>query len=180
MSNKTELQTELSILDILVYGQPVLQQKAQEIADINEEIINIAKHMVYTMHSAPGLGLAAPQVNQSIRLITVDQSVGEKNEDLFVLINPIIEEREGILNMEEGCLSLPEVNENVNRPARILLKGYDLKGKELILEAEGLLARIFCHEIDHLDGRLLLDHLSPLKQNLLRKKLLKRFENNKH
>lgn len=180
MSNKADLQTELSILDILVYGQPVLQQKAQEIADINEEVLNIAQHMVFTMHSAPGLGLAAPQVNQSIRLITVDQSVGEKSEDLFILINPKIIEREGACSLEEGCLSLPEINENVSRPERILLKGYDLNGKELSLEAEGLLARIFCHEVDHLDGKLLLDHLSPLKQNLLRKKLLKRFESQKH
>lgn len=180
MTEKAQLETELSILDILVYGEPVLNQKAQEIKDINEEILDIAQHMVYTMHSAPGLGLAAPQVNHSIRLITVDQSVGEKKEDLIILINPQIIERDGSISMEEGCLSLPEIHENVNRPQRILLKGYDLKGKERTLEAEGLLARILCHEVDHLDGRLILDHLSPLKQSLLRKKLLKRRDGSKH
>ena len=133
--------------------------------------------MTYTMHCAPGIGLAAPQVNQSIQLITVDLSVGEKEQDLFVLINPELVHQEGESYMEEGCLSVPEINEKVNRPSLVVVKAADLNGKEILIEARDLLARVFCHEIDHLQGRLFIDHLSPLKKSLVKKKLLKQLKN---
>lgn len=171
------LETKLSLLEIMTFGHPVLTQVAQKVSDITEEIAAVAQNMTYTMHSAPGIGLAAPQVNQSIQLITVDLSVGEKEQDLFVLINPEIVYQEGDAYMEEGCLSVPEINEKVNRPYQIVVKAVDLNEKEVIIEAQDLLARVFCHEIDHLQGRLFIDHLSPLKRSLIKKKLLKQKEN---
>jgi peptide deformylase len=132
--------------------------------------------MVKTMHSAPGVGLAAPQVSQSIQLITVDISVGENESDLIVLANPEILEKEGETVIEEGCLSVPGINEKVSRPYRVVIKGIDLDGKEKIIEAEDLLARIFCHEVDHINGKLFIEHLSPLKKSLIRKKLQKQQE----
>ncbi|MCD6454410.1 MAG: peptide deformylase, partial [Candidatus Aminicenantes bacterium] len=155
------------------YGDEVLRKKASEIKEINGEIVELSREMVETMHEAPGIGLAAPQIGESIRLITVDLSVGEDPKELIVMINPEIKEKEGEEIGEEGCLSLPGVVDNVKRPYRILVKGYDLNGKEREIEAEGLLARVFCHEVDHLDGVLFIDRLSPLKKRIAIKKLKK-------
>jgi peptide deformylase len=129
--------------------------------------------MILTMHAAPGIGLAAPQVSVSKRVITVDLSVGENPDDLIVLVNPEFVVTEGEEVGEEGCLSVPGVHENVRRPARVRVKGLDLEGKERVVEAEGQLARVFCHEIDHINGRLFIDKLSPLKKALVKKKLRK-------
>ena len=164
---------ELTVLEIVTYGHPVLLKKAEEVKNINQNIVDLAEQMVHTMHSAPGLGLAAPQVNQSVRLITVDLSVGEKNEDLVILINPELSSQEGKQIMEEGCLSVPGINEKVTRPYKVKVKGIDLQEREREIEAEGLLARILCHEIDHINGKLFISHLSPLKRRLIRKKFNK-------
>lgn len=164
---------ELTLFEIITYGHPVLLKKAEEIKNINQDIVDLAEKMVYTMHCAPGIGLAAPQVNQSLRLITADLSAGEKNEDLIILINPELLSREGEQIVEEGCLSVPGINEKVTRPNKITIKGIDLQEKEREIEAEGLLARILCHEIDHINGKLFISHLSPLKRRLIRKKLNK-------
>jgi peptide deformylase len=160
-------------LDIITYGNPILRKKAAEIKNITDEIIKIAEDMIFTMHSAPGIGLAAPQINKSKRLITIDLSVGEKKEDLIVLINPKIIHEEGQDTAEEGCLSVPGINENVPRSFRLECAGYDLSGKEKRVEAEGLLARVISHEVDHINGILFIDHLSPLKKGIIRKKLKK-------
>ena len=132
--------------------------------------------MVRTMHAVPGIGLAAPQVNHSIQLITVDLSAGEKRQDLTILINPEIVSQEGESLLEESCLSVPDIKDKIIRPFRAVVKGIDLKGTEKIIEAEGLLARVFCHEIDHINGILFIDHLSPLKKSIIRKKLKKNIE----
>ena len=129
--------------------------------------------MVQTMYAAPGIGLAAPQVNESKRLITVDLSVGENSQNLIILINPELISQEGKLISEEGCLSVPDINEKVARPSRVIIRGIDLKGNEKTVEAEGLLARVLCHEIDHINGKLFIDHLSLLKKSLIKKKLKK-------
>lgn len=171
------LEKDLSLLEIMTFGNPVLTRIAKKISNITGEIATIAQNMAFTMHSAPGIGLAAPQVNQSIRLITVDLSVGEKEKDFFVFINPELIHQEGDSSMEEGCLSVPEINERVNRPFRVVVKAVDLDGKEITIEAQDLLARVLCHEIDHLNGRLFIDHLSPLKKSLIKKKLRKQMEN---
>lgn len=164
---------EGTILEIVTIGNPVLNRKADRIKNIDQRVHDLAQKMVKTMHSAPGIGLSAPQVNQSIQLITVDISVGENNLDLIVLANPEILHKEGETVLEEGCLSVPGINEKVTRPYRVVIKGIDLDGKEKIIEAEDLLARIFCHEVDHVNGKLFIEHLSPLKKSLIRKKLQK-------
>jgi peptide deformylase len=161
----------MPVLPIVKYGHPVLTARAREIDSITDQIVELARDMVLTMHAAPGIGLAAPQVNASHRLIIVDLSVGEKPEDLIVLINPELLEAEGESILEEGCLSVPGIHENVHRPARVRVRGVDLEGKERTFEAEGLLARVFCHEIDHINGRLFIENLSPLKRALAKKKL---------
>ncbi len=163
----------MPILPIIKYGHPVLTRKAEAVLSIDKEIIELARNMVETMHAAPGIGLAAPQVNVSKRLITVDLSVGEKPDELLILVNPELLETEGESLSEEGCLSVPGIQEKVRRPARVRIRGIDLEGKERILTAEGLLARVFCHEIDHINGRLFIDNLSPLKRSLVKKKLKK-------
>jgi peptide deformylase len=140
------------------------------------EILDLARDMLLTMHAAPGIGLAAPQVAAGKRLITVDLSVGENPEELIVLINPESLETEGEAVSEEGCLSVPGVHENVRRPARVLVRGTDLEGKEKTIEASGLLARVFCHELDHINGRLFIERLSPLKKALVKKRLKKALE----
>lgn len=169
---------EESILEIITIGNPVLTRKADKIANIDQRVHNLAMRMVKTMHFAPGVGLAAPQVNQSIQLITVDLSVGENSSDLIVLANPELLHEEGETIIEEGCLSVPGINEKVKRPYRVVIKGIDLDGKEKTIEAEDLLARIFCHEIDHVNGKLFIEYLSPLKKNIIRKKLKKQKDKN--
>jgi len=167
---------ERSLLEIMVFGNPVLTQKAREIEDIDEDLCLLAQNMIHTMHAAPGIGLAAPQVNRSIRLITIDLSVGEKDDDVIILLNPEILSSDGEEIMEEGCLSVPEINEKISRPSRAVVKGIDIKGDEKIIESSGLLARVLCHELDHLNGKLFIDHLSPLKKNIIKKKLRKQID----
>ena len=165
------VEKNLTILEIITYGHPVLTKKAEEVENINQDIVDIAEKMIFTMHSAPGIGLAAPQINRSLRLITVDLSVGENQKDLFILINPVLLSQEGEQVLEEGCLSVPGINEKVTRPYKVEVEGIDLKEKKRVIEAEGLLARVLCHEIDHINGRLFISRLSPLKRKLLKKKL---------
>jgi len=167
------IDNELTILEILVFGHPVLAAKADEIKNIDDNLCRLAQNMVYTMHAAPGIGLAAPQVNKSVRLITVDLTVGEQKNEIIVLANPEILDSEGEAVMEEGCLSVPGINEKVVRPSHISVKGIDLDGHEKIIDTEGLLARVLCHEIDHLNGKLFIEHLSPLKKSLIKKRLRK-------
>jgi peptide deformylase len=159
-------------LKIRTVGDPVLAKVAERVVVIDEDIVRLAKDMVATMHQAPGIGLAAPQVNVSKRLITIDLSVGKNEDELIILVNPeIIDKSGGTIVCEEGCLSVPGVAEKVSRPARVKVKGLDLKGNEKLYEVEDLLARAFCHEIDHLDGKLFIDRLSALKRQLLKRKL---------
>jgi len=169
---------EGTILEIVTIGNPVLNRVADKITNIDQRVHDLATRMVRIMHSAPGIGLAAPQINQSIQLITVDLSVGENSGDLIMLTNPEILHQEGEAILEEGCLSVPGINEKITRPFRVVIKGIDLDGNEKIIEAEDLLARVFCHEIDHVNGKLFIEHLSPLKKNLIRKKLKKQKDKN--
>jgi len=161
----------MPVRKIVTYGHPVLEKTADPVAEIDEEIRELVRDMILTMHAAPGIGLAAPQVNVSRRVITVDLSVGENPEELIVLINPEFIESAGEDIGEEGCLSVPGIHENVKRPARVRVRGLDLEGKEKVVDASGQLARTFCHEIDHINGRLFIDKLSPLKKALVKKKL---------
>lgn len=163
----------MAVREILIIGHPMLSRKAEPVEHIDDDIVRLARDMVETMHGAPGIGLAAPQVNVGKRLIVVDLSVGDNQEDLIVLINPEIVSQEGEVVCEEGCLSVPDIREQVSRPYRVLVTGKNLDGRTVEIEGEDLLARTLCHEIDHLDGILFVEKLSPLKRALIRKKLKK-------
>jgi len=162
---------EPGILKICKYGDDVLKVKAREIRDIDGHITGLAAAMVRTMHQAPGIGLAAPQISESVQLITVDLSVGENPEELLILINPRIIEAEGYEISEEGCLSVPGYSLPIKRNARILLQGTLIDGRELRAEFDGLKARVLQHEIDHLAGVLIVDRLSSLKRTLVKKEI---------
>ena len=125
------------------------------------------------MYSSSGIGLAAPQVGLSVRLFVADPSFGRDSNDLVVMINPEIAEREGVQSELEGCLSVPGFEAQIARPTRLLVRGLDRQGKPQQIEATGLLVRIFQHEIDHLDGSLFLDHLRGLKRDLIIRKIKK-------
>ena len=146
-------------LKICKYGDAVLKVKAHVITDINQHIADLAKAMAQTMHRAPGIGLAAPQVGESVQLVTLDLTVGEIPEELLVLINPQITAAEGFEINEEGCLSVPGYSLPVKRNAKIFLQATLLDGSELRMEFEGLKARVLQHEIDHLAGVLFIDRL---------------------
>ena len=158
-------------MKICKYGDDVLKVKAREIRDITGQVAELAAAMVQTMHLAPGIGLAAPQVNESVQLITLDLSVGENPLELLVMINPQIIEAEGYEISEEGCLSVPGYSLPIKRHARILLQATLLDGKELRAEFDGLKARVLQHEIDHLNGVLIVDRLSSLKRTLIKKEI---------
>src|SRR5512135_2437824 len=163
----------MAVREILIIGDPVLTRKSEPVEEITEDIVRLARDMVETVHAAPGVGLAAPQVGVGKRVIVVDTSVGENQEALHILINPAIVLSEGEAVCEEGCLSVPDIKEKVARPYKVVVRGLDLKGRPVEVKGEDLLARALCHEIDHLDGVLFVDRLSPLKRKLIRKKLRK-------
>ena len=155
---------------ILIYPEQVLKSRAEEINKIDGDIITLSEDMKITMYAAPGVGLAAPQVGYSKRLILVDPTAGKDSGSLLVLINPVIVEREGSETDSEMCLSVPDMSVDVPRSARILVRAVGLNGKEVEFEAEGYLARIFQHEIDHLDGKVIFDYASLLKRSIYLKK----------
>lgn len=161
------------ILPILKYGVPELRTVSKDVESFDGELQKIAKNMIETMYGAPGIGLAAPQIGLNIRLATIDLSVGEDADKLIVLCNPEILYTEGSQNCDEGCLSIPGFSETVTRPLKMAVRGLNDHGDEVQLEAEGLLARCLSHEIDHLNGALFVDHLSPLKRTLIRNKIKK-------
>ena len=160
-------------LEIIKFGNDILTVKAAEIKKIDERIIHLAKRMTEAMHRAPGVGLAAPQIGKSIRLATVDISVGEKPEELLILINPRIIAHEESETDEEGCLSFPGYSVPISRYRKILFETISLDGKEIRLEAEGLKARAIQHELDHLNGLLIIDRISGLKRNLIKQEIKK-------
>jgi peptide deformylase len=167
----------LSIRPIVKYGHPALHGASASVLNIDGQIAALVDDMIATMYAAPGIGLAAPQIAVPLRVIVVDLSVGEDKRQLIKLVNPEIVESEGEQRHEEGCLSVPGYAGSPVRPARLAVRGLDLDGKERVYGATELLARAFCHEIDHIDGLLFVDRLSPLKRDLLRRKLKKRMRN---
>jgi peptide deformylase len=164
----------MSIRPIVRYGEPVLHSKAAPVERIDDEVRALLADMVETMYAAPGIGLAAPQIGVSLRAIVIDLSVGEDKSQLIKLVNPEMLEREGEQRLEEGCLSIPGYGGAPPRPARVKVRGLDPEGHERVLEGTELLARAFCHEIDHLDGLVFVDRLSPLKRDLMKRRLRKR------
>lgn len=163
----------MSVAKIRVYPDPILQAKATEIETIDGRVIRLAEEMAEIMYAAPGVGLAAPQVGVSERLIVVDVKNPEGKKELITLINPEIIEMEGRVVDEEGCLSLPGITENVARAERVLVRGHDLNEQQREIEAEGLLAVALQHEIDHIEGILFIDRISRLKRGIIQRKMRK-------
>jgi peptide deformylase len=164
----------VALRTIVKWGDPVLHTASRRVEQIDGSIASLFEDMVETMYAAPGIGLAAPQIGVPLRVIVIDLSVGEEPGGLIKLVNPEIVEKEGEQREEEGCLSIPNVAGTPVRPARVTVKGLDPEGRERVYTATELLARAFCHEIDHIDGLLFVDRLTPLKRDLLKRKLRKK------
>jgi peptide deformylase len=158
---------------IVRYGADVLHQPAATVEAITPEIQTLIDDMIQTMYAAPGVGLAAPQVGVGVRIFVCDISVGRSAGELLTFINPSFVERDGMQLEEEGCLSAPGFNATVARPGRAILKGLDRNGDEQTVEATGLLARCFQHEMDHLDGTLFIDRLRGLQKDIIVRKIKK-------
>ncbi len=169
---------EKKLLDIYKYGDDVLKLKSAEVKNINKKILKLKDLMVATLHSTrSGVGLAAPQVGESLQLSVIDLSQGQDEKELVVLINPEILEEEGRDMDDEGCLSFPGITVPVNRSIHIFLKTMDMNGKEVKREIEGYLARVIQHEIDHLNGLLIIDRVSSLRRQIMKKEI-KRLQKN--
>ncbi|MGB3562335.1 MAG: peptide deformylase [Thermoanaerobaculia bacterium] len=161
----------MAILPIRIYPDPVLRVHCRQVDEFDGELEKLAADMIETMHAAPGIGLAAPQVGVDTRLTVVDVSVGENEQELHILVNPELLEEHGQIVDVEGCLSIPEITDKVARPEKIRIRAQDLAGKPFELEVAELVARAICHEIDHLNGVLFVDHLTGLRRERAKRKL---------
>lgn len=161
----------MAILDILTYPDKRLRQVAKPVTVFNGKLRTLTQDMAETMYAAPGIGLAAIQVNVAMRVVVIDLS--EKRNELLALINPQILSKEGCISTQEGCLSVPEVFADVERSEKVTMRAQDVSGEFFEIAADELLAVCIQHEIDHLNGKVFVDYLSRLKQDRIRKKLLK-------
>jgi peptide deformylase len=161
------------IRPIVLWGDEVLEQSAETVTNVTDAEVKLVQDMIETMYTAPGVGLAAPQIGVSKRIMVTDTTSGEKKDRLFTILNPEIVLAEGEQFEEEGCLSIPGFSANVLRPKTVVLRGVDLNGKEIVLEGSDLLARAFCHEMDHLDGKFFLEHLSFVKRDMIKRRIKK-------
>jgi peptide deformylase len=161
------------IRPILKYGDQILHEVARPIEAVTPDITSIITDMVDTMYAAPGIGLAATQIGLPLRIFVVDITLGRDPNGLIVMINPEFVSREGMQLEEEGCLSIPGFNATVVRPERAIVKGLDREGVEHQREGNGLLARAFQHEMDHLDGTLFVDRLRGIKRDLIVRRIKK-------
>ena len=163
----------MALLDILRYPDPRLHKRAEPVLEVDESVRALVRNMAETMYAAPGVGLAATQVDVHKRVIVIDAS--ESRNELLVLINPEIVSREGVQYCEEGCLSVPGIYEPVERAERVTVRALGLDGGSFTVVAEKLLAVCIQHEMDHLEGRIFVDYLSRLKQQRIKAKLQKQF-----
>jgi peptide deformylase len=163
----------MTVRPILIYGDPRLEMPNNEVDDFGHELQTTIHDLFETGWKAPGLGVAAPQIGVNLRLATVDLSVGKDPESRIVLANPEIVHSEGRTTLEEGCLSFPGLFTTISRPRRLRVRAQDERGRWREIEADGLLAQAFCHELDHLDGRLLVHHLRGVKKQLFLRKVAK-------
>jgi peptide deformylase len=162
------------IYPIVKYGQPVLEQNGEAVTAFDTpELTQLIEDMWESMYAAKGVGLAAPQIGIAKKIAVIDISCGEDAEQKIVLINPEIVSREGSQRGEEGCLSLPTFREDVTRPKVVTVRARDVKGNQFDMKGEDLLARAFLHETDHLSGKLYISYVSPLKRDLIRRKVRK-------
>jgi peptide deformylase len=163
----------MSVLPILTYPDPILKRASKPVQGPLDSLRRLAEDMVETMYAAPGVGLAAPQVGHALRLIVADVSNHQEGTDLIIMVNPEILWADGEILWEEGCLSVPDLVVEIPRSERLRVGGYDLSGNRVEIEAEGLLAIAFQHELDHLEGRLIVDRVSSLKRELYRRKRMR-------
>ncbi len=167
------------LLEVLQYPHPLLKERAEEISEITPELRRLAADMIETMYEHEGIGLAAPQIGELLRLVVVDTSGPEKRERPMVLINPVLELSGEEVESEEGCLSVTDCRSEVKRASHVRLKALDLDGKPVELEADvddeadGMLAICLQHEVDHLEGKLFIDRISRLKRSLYDSKVKK-------
>ncbi len=169
----------MAILDIVLYPDKKLKQKSRRVEKVDSEVVKLLDDMTETMYDAPGVGLAAPQIGINVRAIVVDTTHSSEEEEgsgLLQLVNPVIVESRGKQVGEEGCLSVPGFTASVKRKEHILVEALDRDAKTVTVEADGLLARVLQHEIDHLDGVLFFERLAKLKKELLLKKINRTFE----
>jgi peptide deformylase len=163
----------LPVLPIVKFGDDVLRRPTAPITDFDDALQKLIDDMVETMYAAPGVGLAANQVGVSKRLMVIDLSVGKRPQELHVFINAEIVERLGQITEDEGCLSIPDFTEIVTRPERVRVRYLDRNGEQREMWGEGLMARALCHETDHLNGNLFIDHLRGFKKDRILKKIQK-------
>jgi peptide deformylase len=163
----------MAILEILKYPHPILKKRSKEIVGIDDEVKKLIQDMTETMYGSNGVGLAANQVGVPRRVIVVDASPHDPQQRFFALINPVIVSEEGEIEYEEGCLSVPECLEKVMRKRKVQVRGISPEGKEVEISEEGIVAIVLQHEIDHLNGILILDRMTPLKREIYRNKLKK-------
>jgi peptide deformylase len=163
----------MAIKKILTYPNPVLRQKVETVTSFDDSLKQLANDLVETMYDAPGAGLAANQIGVCLRVVVIDVSQSEEEKKPLVLVNPEIIEKEGCQVDEEGCLSVIDLTAKVERYSKLIVKAQDLDGKIWEFPAEEFFARVIQHELDHLNGVLFIDHLSPLKRALYKKRLKK-------
>lgn len=164
------------ILDVVKYGAPVLLKRAEPFTGFDKNLEKLIDDMFETMYAATGAGLAAPQIGLSSRIFVMDCSGGRNKKQKIALINPVIELEEGEQTGDEGCLSFPGIYISVTRPQRVVVRAQDLDGSPFTLDVMNFEARCVSHEIDHLDGDLFIESLSPLKRDLLKRKIRKRIK----
>jgi len=167
----------MALLKIIRFPDARLRTVAKPVADVSENIRNLLDDMLETMYAAPGIGLAATQVNVHKQIVVID--ISEEKNQPHVFINPVITKKDGEETSEEGCLSVPEYYAEVKRAETVTVEALDKNGEKFTLDADGLLAVCIQHELDHLKGKLFIDYLSPLKQKRLRKKLEKQAKQQK-
>jgi peptide deformylase len=163
-------------VDIVKYGDPILTRRADEVTEFDQDLSRLVDDMFETMYQAPGVGLAAPQIGVLKRLFVMDCAGGKDKTKKVALINPVIEMEEGEQVGDEGCLSFPGLAFEVTRPQRLVVSAYDLDGSQFRLDVMNLEARCVSHETDHLDGELFINYLSPLKRDLVKRKIKKRIK----
>ena len=166
----------MALLTIINCLDPILRKKCQRVDNIDDSLITITEDMIETMYDASGLGLAANQIGLSSNLFVIDVGIVQEKRDPVVIINPVITASEDEVMGEEGCLSIPDIFAEIKRAQHVEVKGYDLNGNEVRYEAEGILARAFQHEMDHLQGGLFWDNLSKVKRDILKRKFKKKLK----
>lgn len=163
----------MAVLEIKKYPEKILKKKASDVTSFDKDLQTLIDNMIETMYAAPGVGLAAPQVGVSKRLAVIDISTKGFNFPLLVIVNPVISKKEGTVEFEEGCLSIPEYTASVKRSEKLVVSALDREGSPIEIEGEGLLSIALQHEIDHLNGILLIDRISQIKREFFKKRYKK-------